>query len=184
MKLRQTAGLAAICAALLVSAPVGAETPQDPKPCPMHAEHMKKQDAHGDHHAGVDRRGDEVMGFSHETTRHHFLLTREGGRIEVVTTDERDTAGRDRIRGHLREVADAFAKGDFSMPRAIHDRVLPGVAVMTERKGSLRYSFEEIERGGRVRIRTRDAQALAAVHEFLRSQIEDHRTGDATDVQE
>jgi hypothetical protein len=184
MKLRQSAGLAAITAALLMSAATGAQTPQDPKPCPMHAEHAKKHGAHDDHHAGVDRRGDAVMGFSHESTRHHFRLTREGGVIEVVTVDESDTVGRDRIRSHLREVADAFGKGDFSMPRAIHDRVLPGVSVMAESKEALRYTFEEIERGGRVLIITRDTRALAAVHEFLRSQIADHRTGDVTHVQE
>ena len=34
----------------------------------------------------------------------------------------------------------------------------------------------------RVRITTKDSAALAAIHEFLRFQIEDHRTGDRTEI--
>jgi hypothetical protein len=183
MKIRQTAGLAAIGAMLFASIPLTAQTPVDPKTCPMHAEHAKKDDAHAGHHAGVDQRGDHVMGFSHTTTRHHFRLTIDGGLIEVVTAGE-DAAARDQIRSHLRDVAAAFSKGDFSMPRAIHDRVLPGVEVMAGRKDAITYSFEELDAGGRVRIVTRDEQARAAIHDFLRAQIEDHRTGDPPTVQD
>ena len=49
-------------------------------------------------------------------------------------------------------------------------------------RAEIRYTFEEIEGGGRVRIATSDPAALAAVHDFLRFQIEDHRTGDPLDV--
>jgi hypothetical protein len=183
MRIRQTAGLAAIGAVLVTSAFAAAQTPNDPKTCPMHAEHAKKDASHAGHHAGVDQRGDHVMGFSHETTRHHFRLTADGGLIEVVTAGD-DAAARDRIRNHLREVAAAFAAGDFSMPRAIHDRVLPGVEVMAERKDDIAYTFEELDAGARVRIVSRDERARAAIHDFLRSQIEDHRTGDPLTVQE
>ena len=55
------------------------------------------QDAH---HAAVDQRGDQVMGFSHEKTTHHFRLYSDGGAIEVVTKDPKDTASRDQIRTH------------------------------------------------------------------------------------
>src|SRR5690348_16532220 len=35
------------------------------------------------HHQGVVKRGDEVMGFSHEKTAHHFRLYPDGGAIEA-----------------------------------------------------------------------------------------------------
>ena len=44
------------------------------------------------------------------------------------------------------------------------------------------YTFEELETGGRVRIRATSAEALKAIHDFLRFQIEDHHTGDTTDI--
>lgn len=64
------------------------------------------------------------------------------------------------------------------MPKEIHDRVLPGVPEMTRLKDAISYRYEETDRGARVRITTADPVALEAVHAFLRSQIEDHQTGD------
>jgi hypothetical protein len=64
----------------------------------------------------------------------------------------------------------------------VHDQVPPGVPVMKEKRAEISYSFEELPAGGRVRIKTRDPDALKAIHHFLRFQIEDHHTGDATEI--
>jgi hypothetical protein len=53
---------------------------------------------------------------------------------------------------------------------------------MKARHASISYAYEELPLGGRVRITTTDAAALAAVHQFLRFQITEHRTGDAVDA--
>jgi hypothetical protein len=53
---------------------------------------------------------------------------------------------------------------------------------MKRKKDRIGWKFEETENGGRVLIETKDAEALAAIHEFLRFQIEDHQTGDPTEV--
>jgi hypothetical protein len=148
-----------------------------------HASHPAHQ-GHDAHAAGVDQRGDEVMGFSHTRTAHHFRLTRDGGVIDVASTSADDTASRDQIRRHLREVAKAFAQGDFSMPEAIHGRVPPGADAMKKGRAAIAYRYEDTERGGRVRISTADPALVEAVHAFLRFQIEDHRTGDPLEVEE
>ena len=75
----------------------------------------------------------------------------------------------------------AFAAGDFGVPTSIHARVPPGVPVMKERKGAIRYAYSPTDRGGQVRISTADEKAREAVHAFLRFQIEDHGTGDPTE---
>jgi hypothetical protein len=64
----------------------------------------------------------------------------------------------------------------------IHGQVPPGVPVLRELKGDVKYKFEKLDHGGRVRISTKNADALRAVHEFLRFQISDHQTGDAPTV--
>lgn len=143
--------------------------------CPMHAEHTAA--AHD-----LDARGDKVMGFAHDRTAHHFLLTTDGGVIQVEANDPADGASRDAIRQHLTQVAAAFARGDFAMPGAIHDRTLPGVEAMQRLKDAITYRYEETERGGRVRIRAASPEARDAVHAFLRAQIADHRTGDPLEV--
>ena len=54
---------------------------------------------------------------------------------------------------------------------------------MARLKDRITYRYEETPAGGRVRIVTGNAEALAAVHAFLRFQIEDHQTGDSAVVQ-
>lgn len=134
------------------------------------------------HHAGVNKRGDEVMGFEHTKTTHHFLLKTDGGIIQVDANDMQDASSREQIRMHLKHIAQKFADGDFIAPMLIHDQTPPGVAVMKQLKGEIKYKFEKTERGGLVRISTGNKTALAAVHEFLRFQIKDHRTGDSGEV--
>jgi hypothetical protein len=134
------------------------------------------------HHAKVAERGNHVMGFDHEKTSHHFRLSPDGGSIEVSANDSTDTASRDAIRGHLGHIASMFSEGNFDAPMLIHDRVPPGVPTMKRKKASIDWKFEETETGGRVRIVSKDSEALSAIHEFLRFQIEDHQTGDPTEI--
>ncbi len=138
---------------------------------------------HHTHAAGVDSRGDHAMGFDHTRTAHHFLLKPDGGIIRVEVNDSTDDASRSSIRMHLSHIAKSFAGGDFDIPMFIHDRVPPGVPVMKRKKAQIAYEFREIPTGGEVVITTSDRKAIAAIHDFLKFQIEDHRTGDSTAVQ-
>jgi hypothetical protein len=52
------------------------------------------------------------------------------------------------------------------------------VHVLQRLKAEIAYQFEKTERGGRVRITTQNAEAIEAVHDFLKFQIADHDTGD------
>ena len=137
---------------------------------------------HGAHLAGVNARGEAAMGFSQTETAHHFTLTRDGGLIQVEAKDPADAANRDRIRRHLAHVARMFAEGNFDTPMLVHARTVPGTSAMSRLKAEIVYAYEETERGGRVRITAKSPEALAAVHEFLRFQIEDHQTGDPSEV--
>ena len=135
------------------------------------------------HAAGVDHRGDQAMGFSHQTTAHHFVLTTDGGVISADALDRADIATRDSIRSHFAHIAHAFSSGDFDLPMFIHDRMPPGVETMKRLRTKISYRSENTPLGARVVIRTGDPEALAAVHDFLRFQIADHRTGDSPQVQ-
>lgn len=136
------------------------------------------------HHSEVMQRGDQAMGFSHEKTTHHFRLFDDGGAIEALANDSKDTVNRDAIRMHLSHIAKMFAAGDFNVPMFIHATNPPGTAEMANIRDQIRYEYQETESGARVRIHTSNPKALAAVHEFLRFQISDHATGDSTSVTE
>jgi hypothetical protein len=124
----------------------------------------------------LQKRGAQVMGVDQYTSSHRFEALVDGGRIELVR-DVADAAGVRTIREHLRTVAHQFARGDFSASATVHDRPVPGTAVMRARRRMIRYEFRPLPRGGEVRIRTRDPEALRAIHEFLAFQRADHRTG-------
>jgi hypothetical protein len=146
---------------------------------PADQHHNHQQDPRLD---GVNARGDHAMGFSHEKTTHHFRLTTDGGAIEVVANDSKDTASLEQIRAHLSHIAKMFKEGDFTLPMFTHGEAPPGVSTMTRLKADINYSFESVERGGQVRIVTSNAEAIDAIHEFLRYQIRDHQTGDPLEV--
>lgn len=140
---------------------------------------MAQEDpSHG--HCEMMQRGEKGMGFSQQTTTHHFRLLADGGAIEIGANDPKDTAVRDQIRQHLSHIAKMFSEGNFEIPMFIHDKTPPGVPTMTELRDQIHYDFEAMDSGGRVRIRTTNARALQAVHEFLRFQITEHQTGDPT----
>lgn len=145
---------------------------------PMHDQHQESADPG----ASVNHRGDHAMGFSHETTAHHFTLLPDGGIIEVDIKAEQDDATRDQIRMHLTHIAAMFSDNNFDVPMFIHDRIPPGVPVMKQRHAAISYTFQPTGRGGQVRIATRDPKALKAIHEFLTFQIQDHRTDDSPEV--
>lgn len=148
--------------------------PKMESPCPMHASHAGA-DAH---HAVVESHGDQAMGFPHDKTTHHFRLAEDGGAIEVTANDSRDGANIEAIRMHLAHIAEAFSQGDFTIPMFVHDSIPPGVTTMKLLKDKIRYSYQPVDSGGRVSLVTQDEVARAAVHDFLRFQITDHRTGD------
>lgn len=142
----------------------------------------EKPAAQDDDHQGVVERGDHVMGFSHDRAAHHFRLYSDGGAIEVEAKTADDTATRDEIRMHFGHIAKMFAAGDFSAPMLIHAQNPPGAETMKRLRDTIQYKLENTERGARIRMTTKNAEALAAVHEFLRFQIKDHQTGDSVEV--
>jgi hypothetical protein len=157
--------------------------------CPMHADHMKAaaaqsaQKGSDEHHAAVNERGDQSMGFSHLKTSHHFRLSADGGAIEVVANDAQDAVSLAQIRQHLVQIANQFSSGNFTLPQRIHAQTPPGVPALKQLKAQIKYRYEDIENGGRVRIISSSQQARSAIRRFLRFQIRDHQTADSGKIE-
>jgi hypothetical protein len=110
----------------------------------------------------MNTRGGHVMGFDQSKTTHHFTLTKTGGIIQVQANDPSD---------------------DFTDPHEDHAETPPGVPEMKSRKDKISYQYESIAKGAKVIITTQDPKALEAVHDYLRYQIREHKTGDPLDLQ-
>jgi hypothetical protein len=139
-----------------------------------HEEHLKQMQKD----EALKKRGADAMGFDQAATTHHFRLMPTGGSIEVTANDQADEATIAAIRTHLRSITAEFAVGQFDKPFQTHAELPPGVVEMQRSRQRIEYRYEDLPRGGVVRIEARDVRTVDAVHAFLRYQITKHHTGD------
>lgn len=162
-----------LCLLLLLFTPAAAYAQHSMPPGMSHEEHLKQMKKDEE----LKTRGHAAMGFNQDSSTHHFLLQKHGGAIVVTSTGEVDA-----VRSHLRDIAAAFGRGEFDKPFATHAEVPPGVPVMIERRARITYRYEDRANGGAVVLTTTDRTALDAIHDFLRYQIVEHKTGDPLTV--
>jgi hypothetical protein len=167
------------------------KSPADPMAsCPMHAQHTAaakapavRADGSAEHGHHVDSRHDS-FGMSHTKSTHSFRLFADGGAIELRASDAADQKTVAAIRAHLQEIAPQFSEGDFSTPQFVHGYAPDGVAQLSRLRGDIGYRYQQREGGGRIRITATGAEALEAVHAFLRFQVIEHRTANTGKVEE
>jgi ubiquinone/menaquinone biosynthesis C-methylase UbiE len=158
------AGVASVASAQHSAMPAGMTHEQ-------HMEQMKRD-------AEMKQHGNVAMGFDQDKTTHHFTMSADGGAIALGVNDSADQPSLRQVRNHLQEIAVAFKQGDFGNPHATHSEIPPGVPIMQRLKDAITYTLEETATGGVVRIATSNAEACAAIHEFLTYQVTKHKTGD------
>lgn len=144
-----------------------------------HEEHLRQLEKD----KALKGRGVLAMGFDQDKTVHHFLLRESGGAIVVTAKDAADTSSITQIRSHFQEIATSFANGAFDKPVATHGELPPGAATMTANAALIRYRYEERKDGASVVLETTDPDTREAIHQFLRYQIVEHKTGDPLTVQ-
>ena len=158
--------------------------------CPMHAQHMAaakakpvQADGSAEHGRHVDSRHD-TFGMSHGKSTHSFRLFADGGAIELRAKDAADAATIAAIRDHLQDITPQFTKGDFSTPQFVHGYTPDGVAQLEQLRDAITWRYQQLDAGGRIRITTRSAEALEAIHAFLRFQVIEHRTANTGKLEE
>jgi hypothetical protein len=126
--------------------------------------------------AALQARGEVGMGVDQYASTHLFDALPDGGRIEFQYNSD-DRAEIEAIRAHLKEIEVAFMNGDFSTPAFVHAQEVPGTDIMSARREHIEYRYQDLPRGGELRLTTSDPEALLAIHEFMAFQREDHRAG-------
>lgn len=150
---------------LAVAAPLAAQHGHAPPP-PATSDSAFRQ---------VQSRGHAVMGVDQYTSRHVFASLEDGGSITLTRDDTTQTDDITQIRLHMRQIAGAFARGDFTAPFLVHAQTVPGTDVMSARRAHIRYSVRDLPAGAELLLVTADAHAKRAIHEFLAFQRMDHR---------
>lgn len=146
-----------------------------PPPTPRGAAHRSIDDSADAAFARLQSRGHQAMGVDQYTSSHRFEPLPDGGRI-ILQRDSTDSAGTAQIRRHMKTIAAAFAQGNFALPGFVHEREVPGTLVMATHRSQITYTADTVPRGGQVRIRSNNPDAINAIHEFLAFQRRDHRS--------
>ena len=120
--------------------------------------------------------GERALGFDQGKAVCHFKLLPDGGAIEITAKDPADVAA---IRQQAANIVAKFGQGKFEVPPVTSGQNPPGVDRMSQLKGDISYLMENLPAGGRVVITTTNSEARNAVHDFLRFQIQEHKTGDS-----
>ncbi len=126
--------------------------------------------------AALQQRGQTAMGVDQYASAHVFEPLPDGGRI-VLQMKAGNPVEEEKIRAHMRTIAVAFGNGDFSLPGFVHAGEVPGTKVMNRLRDRISYTAGDLERGGEVRVTTKDTAAVRAIHEFLAFQTADHHAG-------
>jgi hypothetical protein len=124
--------------------------------------------------ARVQSRGYVAMGVDQYTSSHRFEPLPDGGRI-TLERNGNDSSGAAQIRSHMRTIAVAFQRGNFTLPGFVHDREVPGTTVMAARRSHISYTTDSLPHGAQLRIHSDDTAAVNAIHQFLAFQRRDHR---------
>jgi hypothetical protein len=64
----------------------------------------------------------------------------------------------------------------------VHGTTPPGVPTMKKLHDQIHYHYEQTGTGGKIVIDTANPKTLSAIHDFLRFQISEHRTGDSNEI--
>ena len=92
-----------------------------------------------------------------DMTFERYLLDKDGGSIEVRATHAGDNGPRDAVRQQLQEEA--------------RSGISSSAPALKEHEKKIEYRYEKTPQGARLRIKTKDHDALLAVQDFLRSQM-------------
>jgi len=122
----------------------------------------------------VAAKGASVMPFDLTKTTHKFDKTAAGGVQTVAANDPADATQLQLIRGHLREEAAKFSRGDFSDPSAIHGHDMPGLAELREGAERVDVQFLELGDGARLTYTTTEDLLIQGIHSWFDAQTTDH----------
>jgi len=118
--------------------------------------------------------GSGVMPFDLARTTHIFRMTESGGVQRVVV---KDTEARDQvvmIQQHLRHEAEAFQRGDYADPAALHGDGMPGLKELQAGAKQISVAYSALPNGAEITFKTTNRHLLTAIHRWFGAQLSEH----------
>lgn len=128
----------------------------------------------------VRAKGEKVMPFDLDSSKHFFIKNKEGGVEEIRAMKPEDSKEVRLIQEHLKEIANDFTRGDYSKVKSIHGYNMPGVKKLEEEYQKVKITYQETEFGAKLIFKSKDSLVLEAIHSWFDAQLAEHGN-DASD---
>jgi len=125
-----------------------------------------------------------VSGFDSARVNRHFYVLKNGGALEITVKDPKDEDTIKAIRSYLKKESELWTKGNFDTVATVYGRVPESTVQLKKLREDVTYAVVPEENGGVIRLLTVNPSAKAAIHDYLRFQIDQLKTGDPTTPQE
>ncbi len=121
------------------------------------------------HHMGAG-----VMPFDLAQTVHVFRMTESGGVQRVLVKDAAAQEQVAMIQQHLKHEAEAFRRGDYADPAALHGADMPGLKELQAGAGQISVSYKALPDGAEITFKTSNRHSLTAIHRWFGAQLSEH----------
>jgi len=108
----------------------------------------------------------------------HYYLVKNGGVIEFAAKDLSDSATISALQKYMEAQKDLFEKGKTDADADVHGKVPDGVPILKKLRNEITFFTVKNDDGGALRMFSTNDQARQAIQDFLKFQINEHKTGD------
>lgn len=123
----------------------------------------------------VHHRVQRVVPYALDQTLQTFTKTVHGGVQHVVTKSADNAKQIPLIQEHLRKLANAFHKGDFSSSERVHGADMPGLTQLKKAQiDEIKIEYKDLSNGAQIHYSTEYPQYVQALHLWFDAQIKDH----------
>ena len=126
----------------------------------------------------LDARFSKALGTDADKIVQHYYLMKNGGVIEFTVKDPTDNASIAVIQKYLEAQRDLFEKGKTDADADVHGKVPDGLPRLKKLRNEITFFAVKSEHGAVLRMFTVNEQAREAIQEFMKFEINEHKTGD------
>jgi hypothetical protein len=132
----------------------------------------------------INARFSKSLGTDANRIFQHYYLVKAGGVIELTAKDPADKSSVAAVQKYLETQKDLFEKGKNEGDAEVHGKVADGVPVLKKLRNEITFFTVKSEEGAVLRMFSTNEQARQAIQDFIKFQINEHKTGDPLVVAE
>ncbi len=128
----------------------------------------------------VDTRFSRALGVPLDKVTIHYYLVKNGGVIELSAKNTGDSGTIAALQKYLQNQKDLWEKGKETAVTEVHMHPPEAAATMRKLRNDITFYAAKTDNGGVLRMFSINDQARVAIQDYLRFEINEHKTGDPT----